>query len=485
MMEFCTFQCPGPCSHLRRPVIVPSLGTLRSGPNAVHGLPYPQSSEVLVLLIWLVDTGKPMCHISQFLGRVLIAHHELSLRRSLCLHAAISVNTDAALTFLKVVEFQCYQKGSWTKVRARSTETSCDLLDYTPPSLDWLMATFRQLITKGSDRGFTRGLPACPTNGSCKHLTTHINSPRRRPENPVFAMSSNPPSHVAHCPHCLCALDTRQRYSVQVCLPIHPSYAFQVPTNAIARSSPSSVPHDHVNTPAPPYEPPSYSRHTGGQDRATQGGCHHPPTRSSSSYPQLAGGGQDHAAHSQSNHVSTPSPSNNPRPAGDRRERNPLSTPSSNDLQPVGGRRDDVTRGESRRSSSSSPSTVYSEFTDYTINTDIAAGLQAAEDMLLPQLHSELNSSPRPRPPASSPPPGSSPPPRSSPPRSSPPLMSSPPAESLTLPTSSPPPQSQLTLPLSGRQPPTLKRWVVFHGHAPGIYSSVQVSMYHLLVFQY
>ena len=373
----------------------------------------------------------------------------ISTLRSLSTRTLPSNNTDAALTFLKVVEFQRYQKGSWTKVRARTTEISCDPLDYTPPSLDWLMAMFRQLISEGSDRGFARGLPAFLTNGSCKHRLTHINPPRRRPENPIFTMSSNPPSHVAHCPHCFCALDTRQRYSVQVCLPLHPSYAFQAPTNTTAHSSPSSVPHDHINTPAPPYEPPSHSQHTGGQDRATQGGCHHPPTRSSSSHPQLAGGGQDHAARNQSDHFSTSSPSNNPQPTGNQGQGDHSSTPSSSDLQPVGGRRDDVTRGESRRSSSSSSSTVYSEFTDFTIDTTFAAGLQAYEDLLLPQLPPQPSSPPPPPPPASSP------------------LT-----ESATLPTESSPPQPQLTLPPLGGPPPTPKRWVVFYGHAPGIYSS-------------
>ena len=96
MLEFRAFQHPGTISHPRRSAIVPSPGILRSAPSDVCGSPFPPSGKVLVLLIWLVVTGKSTRHISQFFDHTPIAHREISLRRLLYLHATISVNADAA-----------------------------------------------------------------------------------------------------------------------------------------------------------------------------------------------------------------------------------------------------------------------------------------------------------------------------------------------------------------------------------------------------
>lgn len=406
--------------------------------------------------------------------RLSVAHRllikRISPRRTLSLHAATFFNTNAAPIFLKPVELRRCQQGSRARVRARCTETSWGTLDRIPPGLDWLAVTFaaafQQFITKDLDRGFTRGPPLCSINGSCKGLTAHINSQRRGTENSVSAMASDPSSQVAHCPCCLCPLDTRQRYSVQVCLPAHPSYPPGVPNlqahaNAMMHPSLSSTPHHHhdhhhIDTPAPPYEPPRHSQPVqSGQGQVSHREHHHPPAPSSSGYQQPTEGGQDRATRTQSDHPPN-SPSSDPQPVEGglgralRAQTNPLSTPSTPiDQQPTGGEQGDITDREDRRSSTSSSSTVYSEFSEYSINSDIAAGLQAVEDIYFPPQRSQSNSSPPPLPP-----------------------LSSPPTEVSTLPNSSPPPESPSTQPISDGPPPTLRRWAVFRGRVPGIYAS-------------
>ena len=392
----------------------------------------------------------------------------ISLRRTLCLHVGTFINTEAAPTFLKVVGLRRCQESSWSRARARYTETSWGTLDCTPLGLDWLAATFaatfQQSIAKNLDRGFTRGPPICFTNGSCKGLAVQINS-QLQTQNAVCAMSSDTPSRVAHCPRCLCPLDTSQRYSVQVCLPAHPSYPpgahnSQVHADAMMHHSLSSASHHHhhhhIETPAPPYEPPRHSQPVqGGQDQLSYYGHNRQPTLSSSGHLQPTEGGQDHATQNQSDRSSN-APSSDLQPAEGRSRRalrsqaNHLSAPSTpSDPQPAGSEQGDITDGEDRRSSTSSSSTVYSAFSEYSFSNEFVAGLQAVEDIYFPPQRSQSNSSPPPLPP-----------------------LSSPPTEVSTLPSSSPPPESPSTQPVLDGPPPTLRRWVVFHGRVPGIYTS-------------
>lgn len=106
---------------------------------------------------------------------------------------------------------------------------------------------------------------------------------------------------------------------------------------------------------------------------------------------------------------------------------------------------------ESRRSSASSSSSLDSAFTDYSINTQFATELQAAQDMHFSQQPFQPSSPP-------------------------PPAMSSPSTESSltlsSLPGSSPP-MNTLPIPVEPDQfLSTVRRWVVFRGRVPGIYAS-------------
>lgn len=106
---------------------------------------------------------------------------------------------------------------------------------------------------------------------------------------------------------------------------------------------------------------------------------------------------------------------------------------------------------ETRRSSASSSSSLHSAFSEWSINTGFGVELQAAEAAHFSQRPFQ----------ASSPPP---------PPTSSPSTESS-----VTLsatPTSSPSTESSLTQSTSDVPPSTVKRWVVFRGRLPGVYTS-------------
>ena len=351
-------------------------------------------------------------------------------------------------------------------MRARYTETSWDTPDCTLLGLDWPVFMLRQSISQASDRGFARGFPACLIHGSCKPLAVRINPERRLENFSVRTMASSTPSQVAHCPRCLCPIEIGQSYSVQVCLPAHPSYASgvpnsQVPPNAATHTSPPSVPHHHhhhhPDTPAPPYEPPSHLQPAeGGRGNTTHDEHHPPPASTLPSGPQR--GGQGNTVHSESDRSPTSRDSTQPVGGQNRTARgqgnNSSPLPSSSNPQPVRGTQDNVARRENRRSSVSSASTVYSEFSDFAITTEFVADFQVLEDLYLPPEESFQPSSPPP------------------PPTSSPLPASSPPTEASALPTSSPPPELQPVLPELGISPLNPRRWVVFRGRSPGIYAS-------------
>ena len=197
-------------------------------------------------------------------------------------------------------------------------------------------------------------------------------------------MSSDTPPQIALCPRCFCPLDIRRSYSVDFCLPARP--------------------------PLPPNVPPN-------QNPINQ----HSATETAAS--------------------STPSaPSQNGTPAP------PYEPPTLSQLQEHEA--DQVAHDESRRSSSSS---FDSAFTQFSINTEFAAELTAVETTYFSQRPSQQSCPP-------------------------PPSMSSPSTESsLTLSatlTSSPSVGSLPTPPAPNEPLPTMRRWVVFRGRVPGIYGS-------------
>ena len=127
----------------------------------------------------------------------------------------------------------------------------------------------------------------------------------------------------------------------------------------------------------------------------------------------------------------------------------PYEPPSSS--QPSEPRQDSAAPGESRRSSASSSTSFDSVFTQFSFNAEFVAELQAVEDMHFSQQPFQ----------ASSPPP---------------PATSSPPTESsqtlASSPTSSPTTESSLVLTELDEPASTMRRWVVFRGRTPGIYTS-------------
>lgn len=200
-------------------------------------------------------------------------------------------------------------------------------------------------------------------------------------------MTTSSPPQIALCPRCLCPLDIRQSYAVDFCLPLQPQFQPTVRT--------SQVPNQHP---------------------ATDTGTH--------SLPQPA-----------------PQEFGTPAPPYER----------SSHLQPPGHDQGDANPGESRCSSASSSTSFDSAFSDFSINTEFAAELQAAEDRYFTQ----------------QPPQSSSPPPA---PVSSPSTESS-----LTLPTFPTPSlstESSLTPTESDEPLSTVRRWVVFRGCVPGVYTS-------------
>ena len=121
---------------------------------------------------------------------------------------------------------------------------------------------------------------------------------------------------------------------------------------------------------------------------------------------------------------------------------------------------DPVTHDESRRLSSSS---YDSAFTQFSIDAEFAAELTAIGERDLAQQAAQVSARSPPTPPASPPLPPTSPPPH---PTSSPSLTSS------SVEGSSPSVEPLSTLPESDEPPFTARRWVVFRGHIPGIYTS-------------
>lgn len=123
----------------------------------------------------------------------------------------------------------------------------------------------------------------------------------------------------------------------------------------------------------------------------------------------------------------------------------------TNRSQPPEHEENHTAHGESRRASASSSSSLDSAFTQFSINSEFVAELQAAEEAHFSQQPFRASSLPRP-------------------PTSSPSTESS-----LTLsaaPTSSPSTESSLTLSTSDEPPSIARRWVVFRGRTPGIYAS-------------
>ena len=112
--------------------------------------------------------------------------------------------------------------------------------------------------------------------------------------------------------------------------------------------------------------------------------------------------------------------------------------------------KEDHTYGKHRRSDSSS-SSFDSVFSDLPTDAEFAAKLQAVEDKYFSQKPSRMRDLP-------------------------PPPPSSPPTEfSMTpsvIPSSSPSTESSLTLTGSDSLPSATRRWVVFHGRVPGVYTT-------------
>lgn len=195
------------------------------------------------------------------------------------------------------------------------------------------------------------------------------------------------PPQVALCPRCFCPIDLSQSYAVDFCVALQPPFPPSTPT--------SRAPGQH-----------------------------------------LVAGSTMHSIPS-----SVPQQHDVPAP--------PYEPPTHS--QPSGHTQDHEDPGENRRSSASSSSSFDSAFSDFSINTEFAAELQAAEEMHLSQQPFQPSSPPQP-------------------PASSPSAESS-----LTLPTlSSSPPSTESSLaPTELDEPPsTMRRWVVFRGRIPGIYTS-------------
>ena len=132
----------------------------------------------------------------------------------------------------------------------------------------------------------------------------------------------------------------------------------------------------------------------------------------------------------------------------------PYEPPSSS--QPPERGQDPAAPGESRRSSASSSTSYDSAFTQFSIDAEFVAELQAVEDMHFSQQPFQASSLP--------PPATSSPPAASSPPTESSPALPSSPTSSLTTESSLAPTELEPTS--------TARRWVVFQGRAPGVYTS-------------
>ena len=149
-------------------------------------------------------------------------------------------------------------------------------------------------------------------------------------------------------------------------------------------------------------------------------------------------------------HLNHPPPSGTAvHPAHQNNTPAPPPEPST-DMQPPEHVEDHNTRNE-RRNSTSSSSSFDSVFGSLPDDAEFIASLQAVEDSYSSQQSFQGHSAP-------------------------PPPTSSPPAEfSLTLsaiPSSSPSTESSLTLSGSDELPSAARRWVVFRGRSPGVYTS-------------
>lgn len=200
----------------------------------------------------------------------------------------------------------------------------------------------------------------------------------------MCTMNPNGPPAILLCPRCFCPLDMRHSYPINFPPPVPLPLPTPPPAIQLNQNPFNQPPADDNRPPSSP--PPSY----------------------------------------QQNNTPTPPPE------------------PSTCTQPPGC---EEGRDESRRSSASSSSSFGSAFSDFSINTEFAAGLQAVEDNYFSQPHSQ----------------GSSPPlPASSPSTES----------SVTLSASPPSTESSLVPSTPGELPSNMRRWVVFRGRAPGVYAS-------------
>lgn len=131
------------------------------------------------------------------------------------------------------------------------------------------------------------------------------------------------------------------------------------------------------------------------------------------------------------------------------------SEPPTN-VQPSGREEDPATHGQ-RRSSTSSSSSFGSMFSELPNDAEFAASLQAVEDKYLSEQPTQGRTS--------SPLPASSPPPMSSPSTDFTLTLSS-------MRASSPSTESSVTFADSDEPPTATRRWVVFRGRVPGVYTS-------------
>lgn len=181
---------------------------------------------------------------------------------------------------------------------------------------------------------------------------------------------SNPPK-IALCPRCFCLLNVRQCYRVDFCLPVRPPLPLVVPINHVL---------------ADPHPVSNHTTHSSPLSASQQSDPPALPPQYSRN-PELAGHEEDHTTHD-----------------------------------------------GSRRTSASSSSSLDSAFTEFSINTEFAVELQAAETYHFSQQPFQ----------ATLPPPQ----------------------------PSSPSTDLPLTPSTLDEPPSTARRWVVFRGRIPGVYTS-------------
>ena len=243
-------------------------------------------------------------------------------------------------------------------------------------------------------------------------VTFHIN-----PQQPLAGCYTHnepqqpPPPSVTLCPRCFCPIDLCRTYNVDVCLPVQPPFQ---------QGPPATLP------PA-------------GQRPTTD-----PPVCSSE--------------------PSVPQPDNASAPP--QQDNTPAPPPEPSSHSPPQEREPDhTTHGEECQSSASSSSSFESLFTQFSYDHEFMEELKAIEEMHFSKIPFKPSSS-QPPPLSSQPPPSLQPTPPSSPfIKSSPNLTSTP--------TFAPSTESSL-IPLAPDESLSpARRWVVFQGRIPGVYTSL------------